>query len=51
MAIDRRVQRTRTALYDALVHLIRIKPYRDISVDDILRQADVGRSMWRSGRR
>ncbi len=46
MAIDRRVQRTRTALYDALVHLIRIKPYRDISVDDILRQADVGRSTF-----
>ena len=46
MAIDRRVQRTRTALYDALVQLIRIKPYRDISVDDILRQANVGRSTF-----
>ena len=27
MAIDRRVLRTRTALYDALVRLIRRKPY------------------------
>ena len=46
MAIDRRVQRTRTALYDGLVQLIRIKPYGAISVDDILRQADVGRSTF-----
>ena len=46
MAIDRRVQRTRTALYDGLVQLIRVKPYGAISVDDILRQADVGRSTF-----
>jgi AcrR family transcriptional regulator len=46
MAIDRRVQRTRTALYDALVRLIRRKPYGRISVEDILVEADVGRSTF-----
>ena len=46
MPIDRRVQRTRTALYDALVRLIRRKPYEDISVEDILIEADVGRSTF-----
>ena len=46
MAIDRRVQRTRTALYDALVRLIRRKPYGEISVEDILVEADVGRSTF-----
>ena len=39
MAIDRRVQRTRTALYDALVRLIRRMPYAQISVDDVLVEA------------
>jgi AcrR family transcriptional regulator len=46
MAIDRRVQRTRTALYDALVRLIRRKPYSDISVEDVLVEADIGRSTF-----
>lgn len=46
MAIDKRVLRTRTALYDALVRLIRRKPYGDISVEDILGEADVGRSTF-----
>lgn len=46
MAIDRRIQRTRTALYDALVRLIRAKPYAEISVGDILAEADIGRSTF-----
>ncbi|MEP9390353.1 helix-turn-helix domain-containing protein [Mesorhizobium sp. KR9-304] len=46
MAIDRRVARTRTALYDALVRLIRDRDYDAISVEDILREANVGRSTF-----
>jgi len=46
MAIDRRVVRTRTALYDALVALIREKPYDAITVEDILARANVGRSTF-----
>ena len=46
MAIDRRVTRTRTALFDALVALIRTKPYDSIAVEDILIRADVGRSTF-----
>ena len=46
MAIDRRVARIRTALYDALVALIRRKDYQEITVEDILRDADVGRSTF-----
>lgn len=46
MAIDRRVARTRTALYDSLVSLIREKPYDEISVEEILGRADVGRSTF-----
>lgn len=48
MAIDRRVARTRTALFDALVALIRTKPYDSITVEDILLRADVGRSTFYS---
>ena len=46
MAIDRRVARTRTALYDALVRLIRQNDYDAIRVEDILKEADVGRSTF-----
>lgn len=46
MAIDRRVVRTRTALYDALVALIRAKDYAAITVEDILDEANVGRSTF-----
>ncbi|MGO4838809.1 helix-turn-helix domain-containing protein, partial [Rhizobiaceae sp. 2RAB30] len=46
MAIDRRVARTRTALYDALVALIRLKAYEEITVEDILREADIGRATF-----
>ena len=44
--IDRRVARTRTALFDALVLLVRRKPYDDIRVADILREAGVGRATF-----
>ena len=46
MGIDRRVARTRTALYDGLVALILRKDYDDISVQDILKEADVSRSTF-----
>lgn len=46
LAIDRRVARTRTALYDSLVSLIREKPYDEISVEEILGRANVGRSTF-----
>lgn len=46
MAVDRRVIRTRNALYDALVTLIRRKAYDLITVEDILREADVGRATF-----
>lgn len=46
MAVDRRVARTRTALYDALVALIRRKDYDLITVQDILEEANVGRATF-----
>jgi len=46
LGIDRRVMRTRTALYDALVALILRKDYDAISVQDILVEADIGRSTF-----
>lgn len=46
MAIDRRVLRTRTALYEALLRLIREKDYDAISVENILDAANVGRSTF-----
>jgi AcrR family transcriptional regulator len=46
MAIDRRVARTRTTLYDALVRLVRKKPYEQITVQDILDEANVGRATF-----
>ena len=46
MAIDRRIVRTRTALYDALVALIRERSYSAIRVEDILVRANVGRSTF-----
>ncbi|SFM90506.1 regulatory protein, tetR family [Pleomorphomonas diazotrophica] len=46
MTIDRRVLRTRTALYDALVDLIRERDYEAITVEDILARANVGRSTF-----
>lgn len=46
MAIDRRIARTRTALYDALVALIRERDYAAIRVEDIVERANVGRSTF-----
>ena len=45
-ARDRRVQRTRTSLHDALIGLAREKPYRAIAVTEILNRANVGRSTF-----
>jgi AcrR family transcriptional regulator len=44
--IDRRIVRTRTALYDALVALIRERAYASIRVEDIVERANVGRSTF-----
>lgn len=46
MAIDRRAQRTRQALYDAVVRLMMARPYEDIGVLDIAAEAGVGRSTF-----
>jgi AcrR family transcriptional regulator len=46
VAIDRRVLRTRTALFDALVALIRQKDFAEITVEDIIAAANVGRSTF-----
>lgn len=46
MAVDRRVARTRMALYDALVALILRKGYPAITVQDLLKEADVGRATF-----
>lgn len=46
MAVDRRIVRTRNALYDALVALIRERAYASIGIADIVARADVGRSTF-----
>ncbi len=43
---DRRVRRTRGMLQEALLHLIVEKGYDDITVQDIIDRADVGRSTF-----
>jgi AcrR family transcriptional regulator len=43
---DRRVHQTRSLLHQALVSLIREKPYDSIAVKEILNQANVGRSTF-----
>lgn len=43
---DRRVRRTRRLLRDALLALMRERHYDDITVQDILDRADVGRSTF-----
>lgn len=43
---DRRVQRSREALYSAFVALVVAKGYARVSVVEILREADVGRSTF-----
>jgi AcrR family transcriptional regulator len=44
--IDRRIRRTRDTLGDALVELIREKPFDSITVQEILDRAGVGRSTF-----
>jgi AcrR family transcriptional regulator len=43
---DRRVQRTKASLHDALLGLAREKPYPSIAVKEILDRANVGRSTF-----
>jgi len=43
---DRRVQKTRKLLHDALGSLIQEKPYDEIAVQEILDRANVGRSTF-----
>lgn len=43
---DRRVQRTKTSLREALIGLAREKPYNSIAVKEILDRANVGRSTF-----
>jgi AcrR family transcriptional regulator len=43
---DKRIRRTRDTLGDALVELIREKPFDDITVQEILDRAGVGRSTF-----
>ena len=45
-AEDRRVQRTRTLLLDALLDLIAEKGYAAVTVQDIVDRANVGRSTY-----
>ncbi|NWJ46001.1 MAG: TetR/AcrR family transcriptional regulator [Chloroflexi bacterium] len=45
---DRRIQRTRNLLQEALISLIQEKDYDDITVQDLLDRANVGRSTFYS---
>lgn len=45
-ATDRRIQKTQKLLHDALMSLVREKPYDDIVVKEILDRANVGRSTF-----
>jgi AcrR family transcriptional regulator len=44
--MDARVRRTRDALGDALVELMQQKPFDDITIQDVLERAGVGRSTF-----
>jgi AcrR family transcriptional regulator len=44
--MDRRVQRTRRLIQDALIELILEKGYESVTIQDILDRADVGRSTF-----
>lgn len=44
--MDRRVQRTRRLIHDALIELILEKGYEAVTIQDILDRADVGRSTF-----
>lgn len=43
---DRRIQKTRAALHEALISLMRERPYESIQVKNILDRANVGRSTF-----
>lgn len=43
---DKRVMRSRKVMIDAFEHLLRAKPYEDITVTDIAREADVDRKTF-----
>ncbi len=44
--LDRRSQRTQQALMDALIALLAVKSYNEISINDIIDRANVGRSTF-----
>lgn len=44
--VDRRIQRTRQLLHKALIELIMEKPYDQITVQDILDRANIGRATF-----
>src|SRR4030067_3389625 len=45
-ALDRRVQKTRKLLQDALIELVAEKGYESVTVQEILDKANVGRSTF-----
>ena len=45
---DRRVQRTRKILHEALVELILEKGFDKVTVQDVIKRANVGRSTFYS---
>ena len=46
--VDRRIQKTRSLLFDALIALIIEKGYENITIQDIIDRANVGRSTFYS---
>ena len=44
--MDRRIQRTRQLLHEALIELIQEKGYEAVTVQDILDRANLGRSTF-----